>query len=83
MAEVRSNHFAARPSMGKTAFALTMARNIAIDFKKLVGIFLLEMSAIQLNRLISSETEIPSDKIKNGNFAIMNGNNLILKYNTC
>lgn len=58
---------AARPSMGKTAFALTMARNMAIDHGKKVAIFSLEMSAIQLvNRLIVSETEIPGDKIKNG-----------------
>ncbi|HSO77739.1 MAG TPA: replicative DNA helicase [Bacteroidales bacterium] len=58
---------AARPSMGKTAFALTMARNMAIDHGKKVAIFSLEMAAVQLvNRLIVSETEIPSDKIKNG-----------------
>ncbi len=58
---------AARPSMGKTAFALTMARNMAIDHGRKVAIFSLEMAAIQLvNRLIVSETEIPSDKIKNG-----------------
>ena len=51
---------ASRPGMGKTAFALTMARNAAIDFKKPVAVFSLEMSSIQLvTRLISSETEIP------------------------
>jgi len=58
---------AARPSMGKTAFALTMARNMAIDHGRKVAIFSLEMSAIQLvNRLIVTETEIPGEKIKNG-----------------
>lgn len=58
---------AARPSMGKTAFALSMARNMAIDHNKRVAIFSLEMSSIQLvNRLIIAETEIPGDKIKNG-----------------
>lgn len=58
---------AARPSMGKTAFALSMARNMAIDHGKKVAIFSLEMSAVQLvNRLIVSETEIAGDKIKNG-----------------
>ncbi len=58
---------AARPSMGKTAFALTMARNIAVDHNRKVVIFSLEMSAIQLvNRLIVAETEIPGEKIKNG-----------------
>ncbi|MDT8401826.1 MAG: replicative DNA helicase [Bacteroidales bacterium] len=58
---------AARPSMGKTAFALSMARNMAVDHKKSVAIFSLEMSAVQLvNRLIVAETELPSNRIKNG-----------------
>lgn len=59
---------AARPSMGKTAFVLSMARKIAVEHKKAVAFFSLEMSAVQLvNRLIVSETELPSDKIRNGN----------------
>lgn len=59
---------AARPAMGKTAFILSMARNIAIEFEKPTAIFSLEMSNVQLvNRLIVSETELPSEKIKNGN----------------
>jgi replicative DNA helicase len=58
---------AARPSMGKTAFALSMARNMAINHNKSVAIFSLEMSSIQLvNRLIVAETDIPGDKIRNG-----------------
>ncbi len=58
---------AARPSMGKTAFALSMARNMAVDHNKHVAIFSCEMSSVQLvNRLIVSETEIPGDKIRNG-----------------
>ncbi len=58
---------ASRPGMGKTAFALTMARNAAIDFKKPVAIFSLEMAAVQLvTRLISSETEIPQEKLRKG-----------------
>ena len=58
---------AARPSMGKTAFALSMARNMSIDHGKKVAIFSCEMSSIQLvNRLIVAETDIPSDKIRNG-----------------
>jgi len=58
---------AARPSMGKTAFALSMARNMAIEHGKGVAIFSLEMSSIQLvNRLIVAESDIPGDKIKNG-----------------
>lgn len=59
---------AARPAMGKTAFILSMARNIAVDHKRPVVVFSLEMSSVQLvNRLITSETELPGDKIKNGN----------------
>jgi replicative DNA helicase len=58
---------AARPSMGKTAFALSMARNMAVDHKKSIGFFSLEMSSIQLvNRLIVAETELPSNRIRNG-----------------
>jgi len=58
---------AARPSMGKTALALSMARNMAIDHGKKVAIFSCEMSSIQLvNRLIIAETDIPGEKIKNG-----------------
>jgi len=58
---------AARPGMGKTAFVLSMARNAAVMFNKPVAFFSLEMSSLQLvNRLISSEAEIPSDKIRKG-----------------
>jgi replicative DNA helicase len=58
---------AARPAMGKTAFVLSMARNIAVDHNRPVAIFSLEMSSIQLvNRLISAETELGAEKIKTG-----------------
>jgi replicative DNA helicase len=58
---------AARPSMGKTAFVLSMARNIAVEHKRPVAFFSLEMASVQLvNRLIVSETELPSDRIRNG-----------------
>lgn len=58
---------AARPAMGKTAFTLSMARNIAVDSKIPVAFFSLEMSSIQLiTRLISSETGISSDKLRTG-----------------
>ncbi|MDA3822335.1 MAG: replicative DNA helicase, partial [Bacteroidales bacterium] len=58
---------AARPSMGKTAFVLSMARNIAVEHQRSVAFFSLEMSALQLvNRLIIAETQLPSDKIRNG-----------------
>lgn len=61
---------AARPAMGKTAFSLSMLRNAAVDFQHPVAIFSLEMSEIQLvNRLISAEAELESEKIKRGNLA--------------
>lgn len=58
---------AARPSMGKTAFVLSMARNMAVDHNQGVAIFSLEMASIQLvNRLIVAETLLPGDRIRNG-----------------
>lgn len=60
---------AARPAMGKTAFVLSMAKNMAIDRKIPVAIFSLEMSNVQLvNRLIMNVCEIEGDKIKTGKF---------------
>ncbi len=60
---------AARPGMGKTAFVISMARNVAVDFKHPVAIFSLEMSSVQLvNRLISGEAEIPAEDIRKGKF---------------
>src|SRR5690554_1431606 len=59
---------AARPGMGKTAFVLSMARNMAVDFNIPVAIFSLEMASIQLvNRLISGETGIRGEKLRRGN----------------
>jgi len=59
---------AARPSMGKTALVLSMARNMAIEHNRGIAFFSLEMSSIQLvNRMIVSETGLPADKIRNGN----------------
>ncbi len=61
---------AARPGMGKTAFALSMARNIAIDHNVPIGLFSLEMSSEQLvNRLIASEAELAGSKLRKGNLA--------------
>jgi len=58
---------AARPSMGKTAFVLSMARNMAVDHGFNVALFSLEMSSTQIvKRMIVSETELESDKIRNG-----------------
>ncbi len=61
---------AARPAMGKTAFVLSMARNIAVEHKRGVAVFSLEMSSEQLvKRIISSETEISGEKLKSGKLA--------------
>ncbi|MDY7394239.1 replicative DNA helicase [Aureibaculum sp. 2210JD6-5] len=58
---------AARPGMGKTAFVMSMAKNVAIDFDTPVAIFSLEMSSVQLiTRMISSETGISSGKLRKG-----------------
>ena len=61
---------AARPAMGKTAFVLSMAKNMAVNFKIPVALFSLEMSNVQLvNRLIVNVCEIPGEKIKSGQLA--------------
>lgn len=58
---------AARPAMGKTAFVLSMAKNMAVNFNTPVAIFSLEMSNLQLvNRLISNVCELDGTKIKSG-----------------
>lgn len=61
---------AARPAMGKTAFVLSLARNAAVDHKRPVAFFSLEMSSIQLvMRLISSETQLSGEKLRRGSLA--------------
>ncbi len=58
---------AARPSMGKTAFALSMAMNMALNEKKKVGIFSLEMSKEQLvDRMFASRLAVDSWKMQKG-----------------
>ncbi|MBQ7195565.1 MAG: replicative DNA helicase [Bacteroidales bacterium] len=58
---------AARPSVGKTAFALNLARNAAVQHHMPVAIFSLEMSASQLaKRMMTSESGLSADKIKGG-----------------
>ncbi len=58
---------AARPSMGKTAFALSLARNAAIDHKIPVGIFSLEMSTMQLIiRLLCAEGRLNAHLVRTG-----------------
>ena len=58
---------AARPGMGKTAFVLSMARNMAVEAKKPVAFFSLEMTADQLvARLVASEAELSASAIRRG-----------------
>lgn len=58
---------AARPAMGKTALALNLAENVCFKNGLSVGIFSLEMTAEQLlHRVICSQAEVESDKIRNG-----------------
>ena len=58
---------ASRPAMGKTAFALNIAENVCFKENLPVGIFSLEMSAEQLvHRIVCSQSEVESDKIKKG-----------------
>ncbi|MDE7403331.1 MAG: replicative DNA helicase [Muribaculaceae bacterium] len=58
---------AARPAMGKTAFVLSMAKNMAVDYSIPVAIFTLEMANVQLvKRLISNVANLEGEKIKSG-----------------
>lgn len=58
----------ARPGMGKTSFALNIARNVAMQQKRTVAVFNLEMSREQMvNRLLSSEARVSSKKLRTGN----------------
>ena len=59
--------FAGRPAMGKTSFALSIAKNVAVDYGVPIGFFSLEMNNVQLvNRLISNVCEVSGRKILNG-----------------
>ena len=58
---------AGRPSMGKTAFALSIARNIAIEYQSSIAFFSIEMAGIQLViRLLSAEARINGNNIRTG-----------------
>lgn len=60
----------ARPAMGKTAFIISMLKNMAVEFKTPVALFSLEMSSSQvMNRLISNLCEVPSENLKSGQLA--------------
>ena len=61
------NVLAARPSMGKTALALSIALNAALREKKSVGLFSLEMSGVQLvTRMLCSEARVDMSRVRNG-----------------
>ncbi len=61
---------AARPAMGKTAFVLSMAKNMAINYEMPVAVFSLEMANVQLvNRLIVNVCQIKGESIKSGRLA--------------
>ncbi|MGN0226348.1 MAG: replicative DNA helicase [Prevotella sp.] len=58
---------AGRPAMGKTSFALSLAKNIAVDYQQPIAFFSLEMNSVQLvNRLISNVCQVPGSKLLNG-----------------
>jgi len=62
---------AARPSMGKTALALNIARNAAVDANIPVAVFSLEMSKEQLSlRMLCSEARIDSSRLRGGFFSM-------------
>ncbi|MBK7104333.1 MAG: replicative DNA helicase [Ignavibacteriae bacterium] len=65
---------AARPSMGKTAFALSAARNAAVDNQVPIAVFSLEMATIQLViRLICAEARINAHSVRTGKFKAEDG----------
>lgn len=71
---------AARPAMGKTAFVLSMAKNMAINYNTPIAVFSLEMSNLQLvNRLISNVCEIDGTKIKSGQLTPMEWEQLLAR----
>ncbi|MCH5220276.1 MAG: replicative DNA helicase [Muribaculaceae bacterium] len=71
---------AARPAMGKTAFVLSMAKNMAVNYNIPVAVFSLEMSNLQLvNRMISNVCEIEGSKIKSGQLSPVEWEQLIAR----
>ena len=69
---------AARPAMGKTAFVLSMAKNMAVNYNIPIAVFSLEMSNLQLvNRLICNTCEIEGEKIKSGRLSQMEWDQLL------
>jgi replicative DNA helicase len=66
--------------MGKTAFVVSAMRNAAVEFKRPVAIFSLEMASVQLvNRMISAEAELEGEKIRKGQLADHEWQQLFIK----
>lgn len=73
---------AARPAMGKTAFVLSMAKNMSLDYSIPTAVFSLEMSNLQLvNRLICNVCEIEGEKIKSGRLTNIEWNQINTRIN--
>ena len=71
---------AARPGVGKTSFALTIAANAAIDYNRHVAFFSLEMDGMQLaQRLLCSRAEVDQSKLRNGRLNRDEMNKIIAK----
>ena len=69
---------AARPSMGKTAFVLNVAENVAIKQGITTAVFSLEMSDVQLvNRMLSLESSVDADKLERDGLTLMTGASLL------
>lgn len=69
---------AARPSMGKTALALNVARNVAVGHSKKVAIFSLEMTTQSLvMRLLASEAQVDASKFRNGFISVEDHGTLV------
>jgi len=74
---------AARPAMGKTAFALNIAQNVALRSNVPVAIFSLEMSKEQLvQRLLCSEAEVDTQRLKTGNMQAKDWEKLAVAMNS-
>ena len=74
---------AARPAMGKTAFALNIAQNVALKANTPVAIFSLEMSKKQLvQRLLCSEAEVDTQRLKTGNMQAKDWEKLAVAMNS-
>ncbi|MBI2121408.1 MAG: replicative DNA helicase [Candidatus Wildermuthbacteria bacterium] len=71
---------AARPSMGKSALAMDIARRVAINHKTPVGVFSLEMSKDQLvDRLVASQANVDSWRLRTGHFSSQGADNDFVK----